>query len=85
MDVLKQRLVDRGTDSAQQIQRRLEVAESELQAIFDFDYAVPNDNLERCVTDLQRIIRAERSQSLGDVSQRFSPVAAEERFRGART
>ncbi len=84
MDVLKQRLVDRGTDSAQQIQRRLEVAESELQAICDFDYAVPNDDLERCVADLQRIIRAERSQSLGDVSQRFSPVAAEERFRGAR-
>jgi guanylate kinase len=83
MPVLEQRLRDRGTDSEEQIQRRLSAAEQELEAIREFDYAVTNDDLESCVTSLAEIIRAERAGSRGDLPERFSPAAARKRFGGA--
>jgi guanylate kinase len=42
MSVLEERLQGRGTDSPEQIRKRLEVARRELAAIRDFDYAVTN-------------------------------------------
>ena len=46
MKVLGDRLSGRGTDSPEQIRRRLDRAGEELEAIGDFDYAVVNDELE---------------------------------------
>jgi guanylate kinase len=81
---LEQRLQGRGTDSQDEIRRRLEVANRELEAIGDFDYAVTNDALEDCVADLLEIIRAERDGSAGALRERFSPAVAEKKFRDAR-
>ncbi len=84
MEELERRLQGRGTDSAEEVRRRLEVAIRELEAIRDFDYAVTNDNLECCVANLLEIIRAEREGSVDELRERFSPSAAEEKFRGSR-
>lgn len=83
-EVLERRLVGRGTDDPVQIARRLEVARSELRAIEEFDYAVTNDDLERCVADVLEILTAERSGSRGALRRRFAPQSALERFLAAR-
>jgi guanylate kinase len=84
-EALMQRLQGRGTDDLEEIQRRLKEAERELGAVCDFDYAVLNDDLEVCVANLLEIIQGERSRSIGDLRERFSPALAEEKFRGARS
>jgi guanylate kinase len=84
MQALEQRLRERRTDSNEQIQRRLETAERELEAIAEFDYAVTNDDLDVCVTNLVEIIRAERNGAPGNLRDRFSPSRARERFAGER-
>jgi guanylate kinase len=61
MKVLEDRLQGRGTDSPEEVRRRLETAREELAAVRDFDFAVVNDDLERCVASVMEIIRAERS------------------------
>ncbi|MDG2051801.1 MAG: guanylate kinase [Myxococcota bacterium] len=63
MKVLEQRLRGRGTDSADAIDRRLGVADRELEAIRFFDYAVVNDELERTISAVLEIISAEREGS----------------------
>lgn len=83
MQELERRLQGRGTDSQEEIRRRLEVANRELEAIGDFDYAVTNDELERSVASLLEIIRAERNGSAGALRERFSPALAEKKFRAA--
>jgi len=84
MEELERRLQGRGTDSAAEIRRRLEVANRELEAIGDFDYAVTNDELEHCVANLLEIIRAEREGLASELRERFSPAAAEEKFWNSR-
>ncbi len=84
MEELERRLQGRGTDSAEEIRRRLKVANGELEAIGEFDYAVIDDDLECCLENLLEIIRAEREGSAGELRERFSPVFAEEKFRGSR-
>jgi len=83
MEELKRRLQGRGTDSAEEVRRRLEVANRELEAIADFDYAVTNGDLECCVASLLEIIRAERRGAVDELRERFSPAAADEKFRGS--
>ncbi|WP_205698171.1 guanylate kinase [Conexibacter sp. SYSU D00693] len=60
-DVLRQRLIGRGTDSAEDVARRLETAERELAAHDEFDHEVVNDRLEDAAAQLARIVR----ESLG--------------------
>ncbi len=84
MQELERRLQGRGTDSQDEIRRRLDVASRELEAIRDFDYAVTNDELDSCVANLLEIIRAERDGSAGALMKRFSPALAEEKFRDSR-
>ncbi len=57
--VLRRRLESRGTDSAEAIDARLEVAAQELAAQDEFAYRVVNDDLERAADDLEGIVRAE--------------------------
>jgi len=57
--VLRQRLFARGTDSAEAIDARLEVAEGELAAQDEFSYRVQNDDLYRAAAELESIVRAE--------------------------
>jgi guanylate kinase len=58
-DALRERLVGRGTDTTEDVERRLEVAEQELTAQSEFHYQVVNDRLEDAVDELERIVRGE--------------------------
>jgi len=64
--VLRQRLESRGTDSAEAIDSRLEVAAQELAAQDEFDYLIVNDDRERAAADLEEIVRAELGIPLDD-------------------
>ena len=58
-EALRERLVGRGTDSPEEVERRLAVAEEELTARDEFQYQVVNDRLEDAVAELERIVRSE--------------------------
>ncbi|WP_018111340.1 guanylate kinase [Thermus igniterrae] len=60
---LKRRLVYRGKDSPEKIQKRLEQAEWEIQNAHLFDYVVVNDVLEEAVADFLAILTAERRRT----------------------
>lgn len=55
-ETLRERLVGRGTDSAEAIERRLGVAEEELAAQNEFDNVIVNDNVDRAVSELESVI-----------------------------
>lgn len=74
METLRQRLVGRGTDAPEEVERRLGVAARELRSVGDFDYAVPNDDLEVCVADVLAVLAAERSGDTAGVRSRFDPA-----------
>ena len=61
LKTLESRLRGRGTDSDVAVDRRLAMADRELEAIRFFDYAVVNDDLDRTVAEVLEIIAAERS------------------------
>jgi guanylate kinase len=56
-DALRDRLVGRGTDDAEQVARRLEVAQDELAAAGEFEHVVVNDRLDEAVDELAGIVR----------------------------
>jgi len=59
---LKQRLEERGTDTIEEIQRRLELARREVDYWSHYDYIVINETLTEAVERLRSIIIAERSR-----------------------
>jgi guanylate kinase len=56
---LRERLLGRGTDDPDEVERRLRVAEEELRARAEFPHVVVNDELEDAVDELAQIVRAE--------------------------
>ena len=60
--VLEARLRLRGTDSEEQIQRRLQVAREEVASFAEYDFMVVNDELAAAVDRLHSIIVAERAR-----------------------
>ncbi len=60
IEVLKQRLKSRATDSEEVINKRLNKARLEIEQISDFDYWLVNDDFERAVDTVVSIINAER-------------------------
>jgi guanylate kinase len=54
---LRERLVGRGTDDAEQVEARLRVAREELDAKDEFAEVVVNDRLEDAAAQLERIVR----------------------------
>lgn len=56
LETLSQRLHDRGTDSEQTIRKRLEKAEYEMSFAPKFDTTVVNDDLDRAVETIHRLI-----------------------------
>lgn len=57
VDVLKERLLGRGTETEDSLRTRLSNALLELKRKDDFDYCVINDELDRAYTDLQQIVK----------------------------
>jgi guanylate kinase len=57
-EALRTRLVGRGTDDPEQVERRLEVARVELEAQKEFGHVVCNDRLDDAVAELERVVRS---------------------------
>ena len=57
---LSRRLKNRGTETEEDIARRLKIAETEMQRAKEYNYIVINDDLSVCVNDVLSIIKAER-------------------------
>jgi guanylate kinase len=58
-ETLRTRLVGRGTDTPEQVQRRLETADAELAAQPEFPYVVVNDRLEDAIAELVGVVQSE--------------------------
>jgi guanylate kinase len=58
-DALRTRLVGRGTDSAEQVEARLDTAREELGAQTEFGHVVVNDRLEDAVAELEALVRGQ--------------------------
>ena len=54
---LRERLIGRGTDDPEQVERRLKVAEEELAAAGEFEHVVVNDRLHDAAEQLESIVR----------------------------
>lgn len=54
--VLRERLKGRGTESEEEIERRVSEAERELSLSPQYDYTIINDDLSAAVTELERLI-----------------------------
>ncbi len=78
-EALRTRLVGRGTDDTEQIERRMLTAERELEAQPEFARVVVNDRLEEATAELERIVRdelagkASRVANLKDPNQGLTP------------
>jgi guanylate kinase len=57
-DALRARLIGRGTDSPEDVERRLATAREELRAQGEFAHVVYNDRLEDAVTALEEVVRS---------------------------
>jgi guanylate kinase len=57
---LRERLIKRGTEDKEKMERRLAKAEIELTQKHDFHYEVINDDIEEAVNNLRHIVYAER-------------------------
>lgn len=74
LSVLRHRLMGRGTDSPEIIEKRLSNARREMEKLAEYDYVVFNDELPRAVQLLGNIIDAERHRvNRYDTRQAFNP------------
>jgi len=58
--VLKERLLRRGRDSQEEVERRLRAAAEEFEVLLGYDFLVVNDDLEEAVRRVEWIVRAHR-------------------------
>lgn len=57
---LKRRLVSRGTESSEVIEKRLARASEESEGMEAYDYIVVNDDLDTCVEEVHQLVEASR-------------------------
>jgi len=60
LEELKERIVGRGTEKPEVIERRLERAKKELLFIDKFDYVIINDNVDEAAVELSSILVSEK-------------------------
>ncbi|MBV9838473.1 MAG: guanylate kinase [Solirubrobacterales bacterium] len=65
LEALRTRLLGRGTDAPEQVERRLRTAEDELRAQREFAHVVVNDRLERATEELVAIVRSALAEGRG--------------------
>ncbi|MDK2901046.1 guanylate kinase [Thermosipho africanus] len=58
-EVLKERLLKRGTENSQSMLKRLENAKWEMSKIVEFDYLIVNSDLEKSILAMKSIVIAE--------------------------
>jgi guanylate kinase len=68
-DTLRRRLVERGQDSNDVIERRVRAAQGEIAHLAEFDYVIINSNFDDAVEDLVSIVRAIRLRIDAQVSR----------------
>ena len=73
VEALKERLNNRGQDSAEVIAKRLAAAREEMRHVVEFDYVTINDNFEVALQDLMAIFRATRLKSQSQL-QRYTAL-----------
>ena len=56
IEVLRERLIKRGTESEDKIKERLAIATKELKEIDFYDYVIVNDDLETAINKIKKII-----------------------------
>lgn len=59
LEELKNRIVNRGTETNEVILQRLQEARKEIEMMREYDYVVVNDNVDRAVTKVKSIIVSE--------------------------
>jgi len=62
LKILKERLVNRGTDAQDVIARRMSMAEKRVKESVFYDYVVVNDDLDEAVLEVKAIILATRAE-----------------------
>lgn len=60
IDALRTRLMQRGSDSPEEIQRRLQKAREEVWSYREYYYIVRNDDVKQALSELEAIVLAER-------------------------
>jgi len=73
---LAERLARRATDTAEVIRRRLKDAAGDMSHYDEFDYVVVNDDFDRAVADLKRIIEG-KGEDLKSGRPELEPLLAE--------
>jgi guanylate kinase len=79
-EVLKGRLIARGTDTPEELEVRLRNAPQELRQYSAFDYVIINDEVDRAAAQLASIIYAERARCVRqenlvrEVIEKFKPA-----------
>lgn len=61
LEILRQRLIDRGTEDSQSLKKRLDAAEYEMSFADKFDYIILNDEIDSCVSQFIDIINRHSS------------------------
>lgn len=75
IETLRRRLTARGQDSSRVIERRMTTARDELSHGSEFDYLVVNDDFDRALKDLHRIIRSKSPDSVAEMEKNHALLA----------
>lgn len=62
LEELKSRIVGRGTETQEEIEKRLSCAFEEINQIVNYDYFIVNEDIEKSVSDVEAIICAEKNK-----------------------
>ena len=62
LEELKNRIVGRGTETAEEIEKRFSCAFDEINKIVDYDYFIVNDDVEKSVKQVESIILSEKNK-----------------------
>lgn len=63
IEVLRERLINRGTEELKVIEERVAIAEEEMKHAGEYDYVIVNDKLDEAIADFKSIIRAEECRT----------------------
>lgn len=63
LEELKRRLVGRGTETEEQIEKRFSMAYEEIQTLKEYDYFIINGDVETAAKDIESIIAAEKNKT----------------------
>lgn len=72
-DVLEQRLVGRGQDPAEVIQKRMSQANEQISHHVEFDYLIINDDFDKALKEMQAVVLAQRLR-LGSQCERHADL-----------